>query len=413
MSNEFQFVGTQLIIKIFYLICLLIIAFSVRNTFKKLFYFSLFTALTVFINILLSIPLPIQFDDTSLAYMTMNLLFVLVANYFKIMLLFYMPYEHSYLFLKVLKKPTVKYTVIGMFAFLISGVLLVASFANYLEKHNVFLLFISIDAIVSTIVLWIFSFFFFKSFSRINSISGLNYLLLFILVVSNTFFFVYYLKTFQLIRLPDSVWFRIIAFSFYIISLFFNAYYLASYASSCRTGKRLTILDTEKESEEVAKILGLQITILSNKLAITLTLEYKNGQTEKLTLEHLKATKPFGYWLHFAVAKKCNLTLTHAEISLIKFRMIEFWNKSMKTKIRQDLLFTNSRLHYDFQIEADKINLLFDETIFQKESIYQKIFVEFYRDFLPLLKSLDIKITHKKDVNTISKSFKAVIDALR
>lgn len=412
MNNDYQFIGTQLVVKLFYLIVLLLFAYAFRIQSKKLFYFSIITATTVFINLLISIPLPIQIDNTSFAYMTTHVLSVLIINYLKFVVLFYMPYEKAYWFLNVLKKPTVKYTVIGVFGFLISGVLLVNSFGNFLEKYDIFLLFTSIDAITTTIVAGVYSYFFFQSFVSISKIKVFNTLLAFILIASNAFFLIYFLKTFDFIVLPDSVWFRIISFSISIISLFFNAYYIASYVVYSAANQRSMAIE-ENGWDEIVTIQAIHVAVISSKVALALTLVNKEGVKEKMNLEISKATKPFAYWVQFAIAKKLNIHLTHADISIIKFRMVEFWNKSMQAKIRQDLLFSNSRIQYDFQVDPSQVTIEFDATILQKNAIYQNTFIEFYRDFQPVLQTLNVKIEHKKDEKSIANSFLAVLNLIK
>jgi hypothetical protein len=323
-----------------------------------------------------------------------------------------MPYEKAYSFLNVLKKPTVKYTVIGVFGFLISGVLLVNSFGNFLEKYDIFLLFTSIDAITTTIVAGVYSYFFFKSFVSISKIKVFNTLLAFILIASNVFFLIYFLKTFDFIVLPDSVWFRIISFSISIISLFFNAYYIASYVVYSAANQRSMAIE-ENGWDEIVTIQAIHVAVISSKVALALTLVNKEGAKEKMNLEISKATKPFAYWVQFAIAKKLNIHLTHADISIIKFRMVEFWNKSMQAKIRQDLLFSNARIQYDFQVDPSQITIEFDATILQKNAIYQNTFIEFYRDFQPVLQKLNVKIDHKKDEKSIANSFLSVLNLVK
>lgn len=412
MNNDYQFIGTQLIVKLFYFIVLLLFAYVFRARSKNIFIFLIITATTVFINILISIPLPIQIDNTSFAYMTTHVLSVLIINYLKFIVLFYMPYEKSHSFLNILKKPIAKHAVIGMFGFLISGVLMINSFGNFLKKQDIFLLFISIDAITTTIVSIVYSYFFFRSFISISKIKIFNNLLAFILIASNTFFFIYFLKTFSFIELPDSVWFRIISFSISIISLFFNAYYIASYVAFSSDHQNNVAIE-ENGWDEIVAIQTIHISVISSKLVLALTLVNKEGTKEKMSLEISKATKPFAYWLQFAIAKKLNIHLTHADISIIKFRMVEFWNKSKRAKIKQDLLFSNSRIQYDFQVDPSQVTIEFDPTILQKNPIYQNTFVEFYKDFQPVLKKLNIRIQNKNDEKSIASSFSEVLNSIK
>jgi hypothetical protein len=165
--------------------------------------------------------------------------------------------------------------------------------------------------------------------------------------------------------------------------------------------------------DEIVTIQAIHVAVISSKVALALTLVNKEGAKEKMNLEISKATKPFAYWVQFAIAKKLNIHLTHADISIIKFRMVEFWNKSMQAKIRQDLLFSNSRIQYDFQVDPSQITIEFDATILQKNAIYQNTFIEFYRDFQPVLQTLNVKIEHKKDEKSIANSFLAVLNLIK
>ena len=118
---------------------------------------------------------------------------------------------------------------------------------------------------------------------------------------------------------------------------------------------------------------------------MVLTIELADGSFRKEEMLLPKGLKPFSYWFQFALATKLGVQLTHAEMSVIKYRMVEFWNKSMALKINQDLLFTDTRIQYALALPAKSVDIHFDKDL-KDRTLYEIVFKEFYADFYVVLK---------------------------
>jgi hypothetical protein len=96
---------------------------------------------------------------------------------------------------------------------------------------------------------------------------------------------------------------------------------------------------------------------------------------KEFTIEHSssKILRPFAHWLLFALAKKQNVFLFENDISVTKFRMVEYLNKKSDLKIQQDQVFTNNGGVFSLKLDSDSI-IFQHKDLFQKSYVMQEIF---------------------------------------
>jgi hypothetical protein len=88
-------------------------------------------------------------------------------------------------------------------------------------------------------------------------------------------------------------------------------------------------------------------------------IEFEIEEDANVVVERIENTKillPFSNWILFAIAKKYNVKITNQDISLTKFRMVEYWNKDANFKLSQEILFTNDYGKFELSFNSDFIN---------------------------------------------------------
>jgi hypothetical protein len=149
-----------------------------------------------------------------------------------------------------------------------------------------------------------------------------------------------------------------------------------------------TVSGSENEGNSV--VTGIQIGYQHAEKKYYLRLKFSNSITgkEQFTEEVTsgKLLQPYVNWIVFVLAKEHGVKLTHPDIALSKFRMVEFWNKQSDFSISQEQLFLNDRGYFELSTEAESIHLN-DKTIFHskfmvRESLlkYKDCFTEKYSD---------------------------------
>jgi hypothetical protein len=235
---------------------------------------------------------------------------------------------------------------------------------------------IAIDSLISTITISLISYALYKSISRFWKDKWLKLFLfiLFIVLISTQI-------TLPLIAIFPSVLKPIYmgALIFMLLGLvFFNFISIAYFGMVSLEMTEIVNQDSEKIKIINSSIESLNIGYDDNKRQYFITIGFK--LPEKLEIkEHTiftsKLLLPFANWMLFALTKKHNFKLSHVDLSITKFRMVEFWNKDSDIRITQENLFNNDRGNFDFKLDADKItihNLKFLQTKFIIREVISK-----------------------------------------
>ena len=192
MSGEFQYVGIQLIIKVFFLLALVFSGIHFTSTSKKFANLCWLMAAGVFINILVSIPLPFQFNAIGFSYMSTHILAIMSMNFLRIMSIQFLPYDERYQLPLALKKPKVYLSIAGIFILLAGVIVVITGFGVFVDENKIFYLFVSMDAFVSTVVSVIWGVYFTWSFKSIIRIKSLYWMQGIVMASYNIFYILFY-----------------------------------------------------------------------------------------------------------------------------------------------------------------------------------------------------------------------------
>ena len=134
--------------------------------------------------------------------------------------------------------------------------------------------------------------------------------------------------------------------------------------------------NNNKENLEIYVVAVKSIEIgFENKLNsyLKVQLELSNLNVETVIINNNKLLHPFLYWLLFSISKKNDITLFNSDISVAKYRMIEYFNRYSKYKISQELLFYNDNGEYSLLINSESIILNDKDTISSKKAFFEII----------------------------------------
>ena len=150
--------------------------------------------------------------------------------------------------------------------------------------------------------------------------------------------------------------------------------------------------DKDQNSQEIAEILEVAVGYNKEKKIFYLTLKFRDKfQKEYIEKnENPKLLQPLLYWILFSFAKKCNVMLTHQDIAIAKFRMVDYWNKESDFKLTQELLFFNESGHFELKINEQFVTLN-DMAFFKSKLSVREIFRKYYICFVPH----DMKTLHQ------------------
>lgn len=406
MSIEFQYISIQLLIKGFFLLFLVLLGVHFQKEAKRLAAFVWLTAAAVFINILISIPLPFQFNAIGFSFMSTHILALMTINFMRVLSVQFMPFEAPDRFVLSLKEPKVYMAIAGVFILLVATIVVITGFGVFIDPDKVFYVFVAMDAVSSTVVSLLWAYYFYRSFKSIVKVKSLQTLLFGFLLVYNLFYSYFFLKILEIIPVPDSPWHRVISLVLYVMQLVFMLVYLTGFVFQQKQKGNHTpdFAISDEELKELKAVSHLHLSLTNKAFVLKLSFSFADGSQTQEELVLQRHLKPFAYWLQFALAGQKGIWLTHADISVIKYRMVEFWNKSMTTKISQELLFSDSRIQYALLLDPKNIVIDFDPQL-KDHTLYEATFKEFYSDFLPWLKENHPKASQKWTPESAFKAF--------
>lgn len=194
----------------------------------------------------------------------------------------------------------------------------------------------------------------------------------------------------------------IISFFMYFISLEFVINEIQEQENN------ILLHSNNKEIIKAAAVSGLEIGF-TNKLTsyLKVSIELSNGDFEHVTINNSKVLHPFLYWILFSIAKKNNIQLFNSDISVAKFRMIEYLNKHAENKVSQEILFSNDNGEYSLLIDASNITINEKEVICSKKSLDEIIF-KYAECFIPVYENV-----RKNNFKTRNERLKEVRDNIQ
>jgi hypothetical protein len=119
----------------------------------------------------------------------------------------------------------------------------------------------------------------------------------------------------------------------------FNAIYFNLYLNELRQAERIGP-NTEKKTYLIRKLKVGYKEDLHYFIEINFAAKGDSHDTKTECVSTNKMYQPYLNWLVFALAGKLQMPLSHSDMALIKFRMIEYWNKDASTQINQIDIFS-------------------------------------------------------------------------
>ncbi len=140
---------------------------------------------------------------------------------------------------------------------------------------------------------------------------------------------------------------------------FFGVYKMQSVKSVVsKTTDNLFAVST---SDEEVSLVGLELGYRDVEKVYFIKLTFSEINNKHQFSEEIvvsKILKPFANWVVFAIARKTNTKLSHNDMAITKFRMVEFWNKFADTKLNQDTVFHNDTGQFELKVSDQSITLI-------------------------------------------------------
>jgi hypothetical protein len=162
----------------------------------------------------------------------------------------------------------------------------------------------------------------------------------------------------------------------FVISFFLYFLSLEYLISAIQVQEDNVNSQNEKSEVHVISVRSIEIGF-QNKLNsyLKVQLELSNLEIETVTINNNKILHPFLYWILFSISKRNNISLFNNDISVAKFRMIEYFNRYSTYKITQELLFSNDNGEYSLLINSDNI-VINDKDIIGSKKSFSEIVIK-------------------------------------
>jgi len=158
--------------------------------------------------------------------------------------------------------------------------------------------------------------------------------------------------------------------------------------------------DRDVNSQEIIEVLNVEIGYNNDKKIFYLKLTFKDKfQKEHTEInENSKLLQPLLYWILFSFAKKQNVMLTHQDVAIAKFRMVDYWNKESDFKLTQELLFFNESGHFELKLNEKSV-VLKDINFFKSKLSVKDIFRKYFICFVPQGEKTLHQLNNKKNAD--------------
>lgn len=186
--------------------------------------------------------------------------------------------------------------------------------------------------------------------------------------------------------------------------IFFNLITIAYYAMLGYELHASNIARTEDRPEQTVGInlLPAQITVGYNDsrkeyfVRILFVSPDDTSISKEDEVVSSKILQPFANWVLFSLARKKEIKLSHVDLSTVKFRMVEFWNKESNVKLTQEQLFNNDRGMVDLKMAPTDVMIVNPDFLKSKFSIRESI-VKYTESFSSILeKEVKESLTKEK-----------------
>jgi hypothetical protein len=139
---------------------------------------------------------------------------------------------------------------------------------------------------------------------------------------------------------------------------FFNFISVAYFGLVTMEMKQIAHDEQERKKERALRVISIALGFNRETERYILRIRFQGDSPSDIRFSEvtmLKLLQPFANWILFALARKHHIKLMHPDLSTIKFRMVEFWNKAASVKLSQEMLFSNDGGQFEFRLEPDQI----------------------------------------------------------
>lgn len=238
-------------------------------------------------------------------------------------------------------------------------------------------LIITIDCLISIGIFSLIGYALYKSLTKVIFNKSINIVFIVIFILLPVTQIILPLSKIFPVQLSFLYPYTLVLFLFGVSCLIcvMNAYFLL-YFSIVKNSKSINLYENnpllEQEVIAVNKIeFSFNETTKNYELKLTVLDNFKKESV--ITQSYNKLMKPLAHWVLFSLSRKKNVYLSENDISVTKFRMIEFFNKDSELKINQDQIFINNGGSFSLKLDSENI-IINNPEVFKKSFIFQEIF---------------------------------------
>lgn len=149
-----------------------------------------------------------------------------------------------------------------------------------------------------------------------------------------------------------------------LLGLIYFSFIAISYAGMLLQEVQIVKPNSVKEDEVVEKeLLPISVTVgfqeQTKRYFVRIIFahpDYSERQ-EEVEISSPKLLQPFANWVLFVLAKRNSIPLTHPDLAIVKFRMVEYWNKDANLRMSQEKLFVNDRGYVALNIPDENVHI--------------------------------------------------------
>lgn len=290
-------------------------------------------------------------EDFNLKLIINDRIFSSLSNLFFVISVIYFPGIQAFVKSKFnITSEKWKTSTIIIFLFLLSILVVLDKFIgtyNFLQQYIVI-----IDGLVSVIVIFILGFFIRKSYKYLFKYKFFDFFLVTTIIgfsISQILLPLTKLFPEQLVGFYPYFLAFFLTFLIALTQLFYLFFSLLLF-SEFKHENSLTIVNEFSLSTEFKEIKAIELDYsLDDKLfIIKITGLLEVNEHKIIDIKIKKITQPILYWFLFSLGKSKNIKLYHSDMAVLKFRMVDFWNKNSLFKISQEVLFLNDNSTFEF-----------------------------------------------------------------
>lgn len=154
-----------------------------------------------------------------------------------------------------------------------------------------------------------------------------------------------------------SSWIKLASYSVFFLWLVVHVFYFQGLGLFFQTDTVSSAVVQRANKLEVQTTTGLHLVWKQGTYKIGIKVLKTDGSSSWYWVEKNKLNKTLGHWLAFALAAKWQENLTHGDMNVIKFRMLETWNKSSDQILQQKHLYEGQRGAYSLIIDPFQVQV--------------------------------------------------------